>query len=869
MKLKSMNMSLMSSKVDSLISQLTGRKLETQNISHPVIFLTSVLAVLNGVICADGIVAEKEKEKLEITLQCLCSHADNLYELAEIISKNIQQEKLYSVNNIITLTESLSESEKLLLLSLGYEISVSDGKIDISEQKYLKHIAFVLEIESQYQKALEAILTNQENVEPDILADLHSLLDPCRFRELDKIFVLAAQQICEQLPQLEKQNINKFDNQDNISPPKASISYQELENFQIHRQQLEVLFNQVSSILKDSHEKGLLTETLIKDMEKVSQSLKSQQFRVAVIGDFSQGKSTLLNALLGEEIQPTRAIPCSGTVSLLKYGEQKRVICHYQNGTEEEIPFEEYEDKVTIDYEVALEQCDINQQLIENPIKEVIFEHPNLALCKNGVIIIDSPGLNEHPDRTAITKQILEDTDAIIFLTDASRPLTQREKEVLQELKQFLNGDNSEVSAENIFLVVNKWDLLRREKDRQQVKERIENIVFSPPALISGDNRVHFLSAQEALDSIINQAESEYLREFQCFAQTLEKFMSEERGYLVIKKYLHELKLVIQRCIADLTEYQSFLNNEVTLSEKAKQEIIEQIGEATGYDIQFQKKMEQLLSEASVQTKESFNRWLEGLSHRLYQKKSSWTSEYSHLWNQNKLAKDYTNQCVACLKKDIDTWVDNDLVKNILLPKIEILEEFITRKMTIIDQNLQSIDKKNNLTLSKKVSQLIKAVQVDITGGGGVLFGGLGGGAVALGLLAFTGVGFIGIIIAAILSWIASSFGLGLLDVDNIHDTIKNKVIEETIQQIEKSQKPIEKDLDEFIATILKSILTKAKEGIDQIIICCEDFLKKQEKIHQENLEKHYKDKNLISQKHQELNQLCAIIDVFLTERVS
>jgi predicted GTPase len=71
---------------------------------------------------------------------------------------------------------------------------------------------------------------------------------------------------------------------------------------------------------------------LAEEIGKVSRKLQSQRFRLAVVGEFSQGKSTLLNALLGEEIQPVRAIPCSGTVTVLKYGTQKRVVCRYKDG---------------------------------------------------------------------------------------------------------------------------------------------------------------------------------------------------------------------------------------------------------------------------------------------------------------------------------------------------------------------------------------------------------------------------------------------------------------------------------------------------------------------------------------------------------
>ena len=142
----------------------------------------------------------------------------------------------------------------------------------------------------------------------------------------------------------------------------------------------------------------MLSPNLTEEVTKISRNLQSQCFRVAVVGEFSKGKSTLLNALLGEEIQPVRDIPCSGTVTILKYGSQRRVICRYKDGREEEISPTQYQDKASISEDAALGSCE--DEIINSEIKEIIFEHPELELCRNGVEIIDSPGLNEQAERT-------------------------------------------------------------------------------------------------------------------------------------------------------------------------------------------------------------------------------------------------------------------------------------------------------------------------------------------------------------------------------------------------------------------------------------------------------------------------------------
>jgi hypothetical protein len=209
--------------------------------------------------------------------------------------------------------------------------------------------------------------------------------------------------------------------------------------------------------------------------------------------------------LLREEIQPVRAIPCSGTVTVLKYGARKRVICLYKDGQEEEIPFEQYQVKAAISEEAAINS--FSDELANSNIDEIIFEHPDLNLCSSGVEIVDTPGLNEHPERTALTQKLLKDSDAVIFLTNALKALTWGERQLVEDLRTQLNGGDADAPADNLFILVNFMDLLRRERDRQQVRQLVESFARGRNPVIIGDNRVHYISAQAALDAILEGTE--------------------------------------------------------------------------------------------------------------------------------------------------------------------------------------------------------------------------------------------------------------------------------------------------------------------------------------------------------------------------
>ncbi|WP_292779717.1 dynamin family protein [Nostoc sp. NMS9] len=554
--------------------------------------------------------------------------------LTHLMIKGVKENQVYKqVNNLLALAAPLSESEKLLLIGFGYEMSAADGEIDLCEKKYLEIVAKHLGIQPQHLAVFEAGFTHQENVEPVDLNEVHFLLSPARFQELDTIFVKAASDMLAALPAKPEHKITK---------QHSNISYRELAKFQENRKQLETYCGQISQIVKDCNERSFLPYTLIEEIEKVSKKIKLQRFRLAVVGEFSKGKSTLLNALLGEEIQPVREIPCSGAVTVLKYGIQKRIICRYQNGTEEEITFEEYQLKATISENAAID-C-LSDELADSQIDEIVFEHPDLELCSSGVEIVDSPGLNEHPDRTKITQKLLKDTDAVIFLTNASCSLTQVERDLLHDLKNQLNYGKENEPANNLFVVGNFIDLVRSDKGREQVRQRIERFVNGQNPIIVGENRVHLISAQATLEAILQEDENEYLKAFQNFTQSIDKFLTFDSGKLKIKHFITQINAVTQKSLDGLYQFEDILKGKIQISEAEKQKILEKIGEASGRDVKIKNLAEIKQKEVIKQATHSWTKWREELKENITQQSQHWDSPYSPAFSQYKLIKDYINQ---------------------------------------------------------------------------------------------------------------------------------------------------------------------------------------------------------------------------------
>jgi uncharacterized tellurite resistance protein B-like protein/GTPase SAR1 family protein len=717
-----------------------------------------------------------------------------------------------------------------------------------------------------------------------IIADLPAELKQEK-NQLDSV------QIIEDLPTELEQEINQLDSiqiiedlptefEQEINQNHSVSSYKELQNFQQYRQKLNAVCQTLSSILRDGSDRNVLSPTLTAEVTKESRNLQSQRFRVAVVGEFSKGKSTLLNALLGEEIQPVRDIPCSGTVTVLKYGPQQRVICKYKDGREEEISPQQYKDKAAISEEAAL--GDVGDELINSELQEIIFEHPNLELCCNGVEIIDTPGLNEHAERTLVTEQVLKTTDAVIFLTHAQNVLTEKERELLLYLKQELNPERDDEAARNIFILVNFADLLRREGSHKQARQRVETIVKNQN-LIAGENRIHLISAQSALDAILDGTENEYVQSFQDFTKSLEQFLIEKRGAIALQESAAGLKQIINTGCEELNQYQKMLDGKLTLPEADKQKIFEQMAEVSGRDVKIRLLAKKIRQECLEESHESWNEWLKELRERIISKSANWNSKHSHLWSQDQLITDYANQFVRELTQDINFWTNHKL-SEIVKQKIGVLDDQIYDNLEPICEEFELFDLRLNTNLFTQfkdfatsgnrggiritgigIAASISTIGVDV---GGFVGGTLGiGAAVGAALFFLTGVGTIPVILGALAAAAGGGLGWSQLDGDVVKAQIKEKVCELGFQEFEESSQSIFiKNIQKKIIAVFEKRTEATSDVMSKAIALWENLLEQQEKHDRQNQAECEAQKVWLAEKRRELQQIESQIEAVLNQ---
>jgi uncharacterized tellurite resistance protein B-like protein len=863
-----MDTSLISSQTVEVVSRLAGEKLRKEDINPPILFLAALITLLLGVIYADGTFGTQEKQQLATTLRELIPANNSLQKLALPMVKSVTQHQVYNKFPVLlALTACFSEEEKLLLISFGYQMSAADGTMDESEKGYLKNIANKLGIDRRYLTVLEASFSDRAISDTAALAEVHSLLDPAQFQSLDSMFVRAASHIIEHLPAKPKQKTNQ----------KHSVSsYQELKKFQDYRKQLNAVCHPLYSTLRDGIDRNVLSPNLTEEVTKISRKLESQCFRVAVVGEFSKGKSTLLNALLGEEIQPVRDIPCSGTVTVLKYGPQQRVICKYKDGREEEISPQQYKEKASISEEAALGS--FGDEIVNSEIKEIIFEHPNLELCRNGVEIIDSPGLNEQAERTLVTEQVLKTTDAVIFLTHAQNALTEKERELLLYLKKELNPGKDGEAARNIFVLVNFADLLRREESRKQVRQRVETIVKNQN-LISGEKRIHFISAQSALEAILDGTENGYVKSFQDFTKSLEQFLTVERGAIALQQSAAGIKQIIDTGCEELNQYREMLEGKLTVSPGDKANIFEQMAEVSGRDVKIKLLADELMEQSLEEVIESWNEWVEGLGQRLIAKSHRWTSEHGHIMSQDKLTKDYADQFVRDITEEIDDW-GNQKVQSILKQNMGVLDCKIGEDIYAIRQQFQQFDQQLSTSLVAQFNNLETAGSLGGIGssGSGIassigeiedggFFGGLGiGAAVGAALLFFTGLGFIGVVLGGLAAGAGGGLGWSFLDGDAVKAQIKEKVCELGFQKFGESTEPIFEKVQQRIIAVFADRADANSDAMSKAIALWENLLEQQEKRDRQNQAECEAQKAWVADKRRELQEMEKQIEAVLNQ---
>jgi len=158
---------------------------------------------------------------------------------------------------------------------------------------------------------------------------------------------------------------------------------------------------------------------------------RSGRFHVLLLGCFSSGKSTLLNALMGQPVLPVKVNPCTAILTELVYADQPSVQVRFNDGQD---PADLSLDGFLEQYQLStaeLSEAGVEASDRFGNVDRAVVSYP-LPLLQDGVVLLDTPGLDDDPSRTARTLSTLPDADAVIVVLNATRFLTELERRTLR-----------------------------------------------------------------------------------------------------------------------------------------------------------------------------------------------------------------------------------------------------------------------------------------------------------------------------------------------------------------------------------------------------------------------------------------------------
>lgn len=200
-------------------------------------------------------------------------------------------------------------------------------------------------------------------------------------------------------------------------------------------------YKEVATYLKEDY--------LIQNIDSMKKAINNKEFLLSFVGQFSAGKSKLINNIIGQDVLPVHISETTQVVTFIKYSAVEYANIFYTDLTQKEVSIEEVKE--------------IWQGKIEGNTKSIkyIDVYINSNLLKSGVIIADTPGVNtlisEHEN---ITNDVLKASEEIIYVI--SKPLTDIDVSFINQiLKMGLNislvrtfMDKIKVSEENPLEVV-------------------------------------------------------------------------------------------------------------------------------------------------------------------------------------------------------------------------------------------------------------------------------------------------------------------------------------------------------------------------------------------------------------------------------
>jgi GTPase SAR1 family protein len=301
-----------------------------------------------------------------------------------------------------------------------------------------------------------------------------------------------------------------------------------------------------------------------KDLKTLASKADRLNYQIAVFGPFNHGKSTLLNAILGNKTLPIDLIPTTGAAIKVVYGEELTTKITLTSG---QVILAKNTDILT-----EFATLDNDRRMRDDVAEvEVSFPHPFL---QTGVELLDLPGTNDRDEQDNLVRDRLLAADLVVNVLDVRKLMTLGEREHLRDWLEN-RGINT------VVFVANFTNMLELDEQRE-VQHRLRFVAESfrsqlPPG-ISNLYRVDALPALRA--RLKGDDATLHTSGLSAFISALQAIVSHQQEELtevrlpVLQSLGVEIRGLLQAQIAKLSteinEYQEKCDRELALKQQAQ-----------------------------------------------------------------------------------------------------------------------------------------------------------------------------------------------------------------------------------------------------------------------------------------------------------
>ncbi|CXT59604.1 GTPases (dynamin-related) [Staphylococcus aureus] len=537
----------------------------------------------------------KKKKKLQIQQQRLLTATDALQ---EHVNQQIRQPMREDMSFVTRFINKKEASDKVL--NQHYDV-----KSEMIEALYQPQTSisntYVLTFSDEVVKAIKKYVEQQstpifkeiiENVQADELPTEESddLKEYQRYTELNELRQsLTTKNYRHYYIHLDESLDKLVDRQETT----YQVATDNADNAQGNRDNQQLNQNTATTNMSIDIQKALdiisdvpLFKRTKQDIHETLTRIDNKLIKIGVFGTFSAGKSSLINALLGEHILVSSPNPTTAATTEISYGDESYITLKSQSQLLDEInavveyqdiSFSTIEDFINSDLEKLKSHLNKNQlafvhavekhyklyvSMLENGEKHAINQQElkkwsaedeyatfvktvHIALMHDwlkGKIIVDSLGLHSNNQRhTNETEQILTSSDLILYVSYFNHSFTDNDKAFIEHMK-----DMNQLNENQAFkMVINAADLAESQDDL----EAVETYVSDALRQVHLQSDIFAVSSRNAL-----QAEDKGIDQLK---QSIQQFVDVDSKSILEQQMIHQLQQMDRSYVEMITEFET------------------------------------------------------------------------------------------------------------------------------------------------------------------------------------------------------------------------------------------------------------------------------------------------------------------------